>query len=143
MSMQVKLAREHVESENICAVEACGAKSRHTYARKLHEISVWDDVEVFSMFVPVCFLCAFNTASRERIERRRCVKLDGIDGNEEHFAEIDATNRGETGEEYVQSDMTCEGEGKYTGEPVRERLESELFYCVCETLGERSCPCCL
>ena len=81
------------------------------------------------MFVSVCFLCAFNAASCERIERRRCVKSDRIDGNEEH-AEIDATNRGETVEEWVQSDMTCEGEGKCTGEPVRERLESELFYCV-------------
>ena len=91
--MQVKLAREHVESKNICAVEACGAKSRHTCARKLHEISDWDDVGASSMFVSVCFLCAFNAASCERIERRRCVKLDGIDGNEEHFAEIDATNR--------------------------------------------------
>ena len=82
------------------------------------------------MFVSVRILCTFNAASSERIEQLRGVKSDGIDGNEEHFAEIDATNRGETVEEWVQSDMTCEGEGKCTGEPVRERLESELFYCV-------------
>ena len=72
------------------------------YARKLHEIS--DQVTLgFLLCSSLYFLCAFNAASCERIERRRGVKSDGIDGNEEHFAEIDATNRGETIEECVQS----------------------------------------
>lgn len=109
LSMQVKLPQKHVESEYICAVEMCGAKSQHTYARKIHEISDRDDGGASSISVSVCFLCARNATSRERIERRRGVKSDWIDGNEELLAEIDTTNQRDS-KNVRKGDIAC-GDG--------------------------------
>ena len=70
LRMQVNLVQEHVESKNVYTVEACGAKSRHTCARKSHEISDRNDGGASSISISVCFLWACNVTSHERIERR-------------------------------------------------------------------------
>lgn len=67
LSMQVKLAREHVKSEN-SAVEACGAKWRHICAPKLPQISDRDDGVATSVSVSGYFLRANKAESGERIE---------------------------------------------------------------------------
>ena len=59
--MQVKLAREHVKNENMCAVEACGATWRHTCAHKLHEISDRDDGAATSISRLPGVFCARTT----------------------------------------------------------------------------------
>ena len=111
LKMQVKLVRKHVESEDICAVEACGAKSRHTCVRKLHKISDLDDGGASSISVSVCFLWARNVTSRERVERRRGVKSDGIDENEVLLTEIDTIKQSKN---IRKGDIAREGDGERT-----------------------------
>ena len=65
LSRQVKFPWEHVESEYICAAETCGTKSRHTYARKLHEISDRGDGGASFISVSVCYLCAQRNIARK------------------------------------------------------------------------------
>ena len=57
------------------------------------------------------------------------MKSDGIDGDEGLFTGIDMTKRGETVEELRKGDIAREGDG-HTGEPVRDRLVSALFFRV-------------
>ena len=106
-----KIVRERVESENICPIEGCGAKLRHTCARKLHEISDWEDGGASSISISMCFLRACNVTLRERIERRRGVKLDGIYGNEVLLMEIDTIERSKN---IRKGDIAREGDGGRT-----------------------------
>ena len=57
----------------------------------VHEISNQDDGAVFYDSVSVCFLRACTAASRERAERQRGGKAEGIDGYKGLFVGIDMT----------------------------------------------------
>ena len=93
LSMQVKLAPEHVKSVNRCAVEVCGAKWRHTCAQKLHETSDQDDGAAISVSVSRCFLCAHNAGTGERIERLYGTGSMGLHRNRHDHAGRDSRRR--------------------------------------------------
>ena len=61
----------------------------------------------FLLFPSPCVFCARNATSRERIERRRDVKSDWIDLNEELLAEIDTTNQRDS-KNVRKGDIACE-----------------------------------
>ena len=56
-----KLVQEHFKSENMCAVEACGAKWRHICVHELHEIS---DRDAASTSPSLGVFCAETTQDR-------------------------------------------------------------------------------